>query len=839
MKRLLAVLLFFAVASPAHAALTVSTSTSQAGRPADVTINATFVTTPSSVVLALPPGLVGNPNAAGKTKCPINTFRTGTCAGTAKVGEASAKGRLSPILPALDVPGTVYNLEPAPGEPARLGIRIELLGIFPLVRNEASISLRPDGGLTSTIATLDAGGLTLEGLSITLDRDFMTLPTSCGQHTVTLNGESAAFATDRCDTVPFAPSVAASLDTQQRGVPSGATVTLKLPPGDSHVRRAEIVLPVGTTLSPGVANGLVGCSDAQFASGDGCPAGAQVGTVSFDTPLLGVLSGKVFFGDGFRLYVVVEGPGVQVKLAGDVKLNPDNGQITTVFDNLPQVPFTAFALSFQGGAKAVLNNPSTCGQKDLAATLTPWSGTAPKHATASFTIDAGCALPAFAPGLKVSAASTAAGRPAGSVVMEITRPDGAEDLSRVTADLPPGLAGSLKGLAPGTPVGTVSATAGAGDAPVSLSGTVFLTGPQDGGLAGFQMVIPGKVGPVDLGTVTVNASIKFRPDGGLTVTTSPLPRLIGGVPVSIRSFALTLDRPGFILNASSCAEQAVNATLEGVGGTVAKVAAPYHATDCAGLKFSPKLEATLGARGKTKAGSFPPLKAIITVPDGQSSTAVADVSLPPTLGLDLKKLSKACAPAQFQTGSCAKTAQIGTAVATTPLLDSALTSPVTLASPNPGDIPGLALQLSGAVTLPLFGKVAPPNGAKGRIANSFSGIPDVPLEKFELTFTGGASSPLRLKKDACRGAREVVIGRLTGHNGAVANLTAKPKIIGCPPTVTLKRRGNGKLRATAKPGRDGAKIRSVKVGKKTKKGYRVTVKDAGKETWKLVVKVRR
>ena len=186
--------------------------------------------------------------------------------------------------------------------------------------------------------------------------------------------------------------------------------------------------------------------------------------------------------------------------------------------------------------------------------------------------------------------------------------------------------------------------AGSGDAPVALNGTVFLTGPQDGGIAGFEMVIPGKVGPVDLGTVTVRASIMLRPDGGLTVKTSPLPRLIGGVPVSIRSFALTLDRPGFILNASSCAAQAVRATLEGVDGAVAAVSAPYQASDCAGLRFSPKLEATLGARGKTGVGSFPPLKAVITVPAGHGSTALAEVALPPTIALDIRKLGAACPP---------------------------------------------------------------------------------------------------------------------------------------------------------------------------------------------------
>ena len=211
--------------------------------------------------------------------------------------------------------------------------------------------------------------------------------------------------------------MSATLETTQRVVPSGATVALTLPAGQAHVRRAEIVLPVGTTLSPGVANGLEACTDAQF-SGGGCPEASQVGTVSFVTPLLGTLGGKVYFGDGFRLYIDVAGSGVKVALAGDVRLDPATGQITTVFDNLPQVPFTSFALTFQGGPNAVLANPAACGAKPLTATLTPWSGTAPKTASASFTIDAdgrggACTAAAFAPALRVAATSTAAGRPGG------------------------------------------------------------------------------------------------------------------------------------------------------------------------------------------------------------------------------------------------------------------------------------------------------------------------------------------------------------------------------------------------------------------------------------------
>ena len=74
-------------------------------------------------------------------------------------------------------------------------------------------------------------------------------------------------------------------------------------------------------------------------------------------------------------------------------------------------------------------------------------------------------------------------------------------------------------------------------------------------------------------------------------------------------------------------------------------------------------------------------------------------------------------------------------MATTPLLPGSLTSPVTLAIPADGELPGLGLRLTGAASLPLFGKVDP-FAKDGRIRNSFTGIPDVPLERFELDVHG-------------------------------------------------------------------------------------------------------
>jgi hypothetical protein len=178
-RRLFTVLLFLLLAAPAHAGVTVSTSTTQAGEAADVTIDASFASTPGGVVLELPAGLVGNPNAAAK--CSQAAFEALGCLPNAQVGTATALGF---------VPGAIYNLQPSPGEPARLGISI--LG---LIKNQAVVSLRPDGGLTSTIPRLNTGGLPLTSLRLTLDRDFMALPTSCGTHAVTLNGERGAFTT--------------------------------------------------------------------------------------------------------------------------------------------------------------------------------------------------------------------------------------------------------------------------------------------------------------------------------------------------------------------------------------------------------------------------------------------------------------------------------------------------------------------------------------------------------------------------------------------------------------------------------------------------------------------
>ncbi len=813
-----------AAPAAARAAFTVTPSTTQAGRQADVAIHADFARTPTSVVLRLPPGLLGNPSAAAR----CTTFATTGCDSDSAVGTASA------TVTVLGLPvtasGNVYNLAPVGDEPARLGIEVGI-PLVTTVRNEASIALRQDGGLDSTIAALDTGGFAITALDLTLDSSFMTLPTSCAAAVTTLDAppnasQSATFTPTGCGAVPFSPTATVELETPQPAQPSGATISLLVPDSapirQSHVRRAEVVLPEGTTLSPGVAAGLETCSEAELAKT--CPATSKIGTVEFATPLLGTLAGAVYFGPvrpgaPFRLFVAVDQAGVHLRLAGDVTLDPSTARITTVFDDLPQVPFTRLALSFQGGPRAVLANPRACGDKTLGARLTPWSGGAPVTATATFAI--ACIAGAFRPGLALAAESTAAGRPAGAVTLEVRRSDADQDLARVTTELPPGLAGSLRGIgvcadaaaAAGacpadTRVGSVSALVGTGAAPVPLAGTVSLTGPFDGGLAGLAIAIPGRVGPVDLGTVVVRAGIVLRPDGGLTVRTAALPRVVGGVPVSIRRLALRLDRAGFILNASSCAAQQVRAVLEGADGATATVEAPYQATDCGALAFTPRLEAVAGARGATAAKSKPPLRTVITVPAGQAATATAQVDLPAALGVDITRLTRLCGPAQLAASACPADSRVGTVTATTPLLVAPLSGPVYLAQRAVGELPGLSLELGGAASLKLFGAVVPQTD--GRTRNTFAGIPDVPLERFELAFDSGASGPLVASRDLCRGARPRLGAEFTAHSGATAKLSAPLRVAGCAPFGTLAVRGRT-LTLRVSPARDGTELKRVTV----------------------------
>jgi hypothetical protein len=830
-----------------------------AGTHPDVTVQTSFTpqNAPGSpqqvrnLVVHLPPGLVGNPRATAR--CSEAAFLADACPAGSRVGTVSVDA-VALGLP-ITAPGDVYNLEAPATEPARLGTVVRPLGgLLGKLFVPVHVRLRPsDGGLDTEITdlptTLNGIPTWLEQLTLTLDgtpagasAPFMTLPTSClpaaasieavpyGSPATPATHAAAPFTPTGCASVLFAPSATAQIDSHRRAEPSGYTVALELPATETprrqaHVRRAEVVLPEGTTLSPGVASGgLEACAAPP------CPQASKVGRVEFETPLLGALAGSVYLAAPtparpLGLIVTVDDPRAPIVLEGAVHADPANGRLTTVFDDLPQVPFTRFALVFAGGPHAVLANPARCGSHTVTARLTPWSGGADATPSAAFTVDAdvsGGACPAsapFRPGIGVSAASTRAGAPAGALTLTIIRPDGDQDLGPLVTDLPPGLSGSIAGV-PLCPegaaatgacpadsrVGGVRALVGPGDAPASLSGTVFLTGPAEGGLVGLAIVIPGKVGPIDLGTVVARAGIVLRGDGGLSVRTGALPRFVGGVPVSIRELSLTLDRPGFAGNPTSCSPLAVSASFTSADGATATAQAPYQATGCELLAFAPRISGSVGARGETEARDHPPVTTVITTPPGHAVARSAAVTLPAGIGVDITRLRSICEGDALATGNCPAASRLGTAEARTPLLPVPLTGDVVLARTQPAGLPGLTVLLRSPVALRLDGTFD-----LGTRRATFDGIPDVPLSRFELRFRDNGL--LTLAGDLCAGAAPTIAAQFTGHNGKTASDRRAVERPGCAPkpraTLSLDRLGaaHPRLRLRVRPGAGGPALR--------------------------------
>jgi hypothetical protein len=836
-----------ALAAPASAALGISTftvtpsSTQAAGHP-NLTLDTVFsgqTDNLKNLTVHLPPGLVGNPNAA--TKCTQAQFNADTCPGTSVVGTvtnnvtATALGLL-PITQ--DITDNVYDVAPSAGEPARLGIWVHPPNIegalIDKVKLPVAVSVRPnDFGLDTSISNipntlnstlLGSIPVTINSISLTLNGiasggNFVTLPSSCAPATTQIDvssyGGAAAskqstFSPTGCPgAVPFHPTMHVALETTRADTPSGYTVTLGVPANNSTVKRAQVVLPVGTVLSPKAADGATACTDAQLGVGSStpgaCPDSSQIGTTTIVTPLLGTLAGKVFLGQPtpthlLRLFVDIEQSGVKIKLPGTVTPDPNTGQLTTVFDNLPQVPFSSFALSFRGGPTAILSNPQDCGSHTATASLTPWSGGADGTPQDSFSISddgAGAPCPAkrpFTPTITDSAGSTAADGDPGSLAITVNRPDRDQRLRSVRFSLPPGLLGRVAGVSlcpeagaasgncpASTQAGVVTATVGTGPQPVTLSGPVYMGGPYKGGLLSLIAALPAKVGPLDLGTTVLRSAISLRSsDGGLDVSSDDLPRLVQGIPVDVRSLTVNLNKPGTLLNPTDCSPLSIAGTLTSVLGDTASASAPFQATGCDRLPFAPKITAVAGGKGNTAKGKRPVLRAIVEQPIDQARLASTTVTLPSSLGVALGKAI--CPAAQADAGSCPVTSQVGTASASTPLLPLPLSGPVYLIQVPGQPLPGVLVQLHGLVDLSLRGNVS--TGAGGALVNRFDGIPDVPISRFELDFTGGKDGTLVTSRDLCRGAVQKLTASFIGHNGATFTRVAPVGIQGCNPIIT-------------------------------------------------------
>lgn len=795
------------------------------------------------LTMSLPPGQVGG--ATATPTCSVSRFHsTAGCPSSAQVGQASGRIEAVVTLPENIITGKIFNLTPRGTEAARLGVQLELAGLAAVQKVEAVIVLRGDGGLDALSTGLPRTflGLPIEirrfNLKLwgskadhpTLDKPFVVNPTDCSKPATSqvkvrsaqgVDGTgSYSYQPTGCDKLAFTPSMLLEGDHQADG-PGVITAGMTFPeqaPGalaQARVKTADVVLPQGYELSASAGSepGFVGCTDEQFAQTEAtpttCPEGSKVGTVRFRSPLIAEeLEGVVYLADQrpgaglIRIFIFAQtGPdpeSARVKVMGEVIPDQQTGQLTTRLTNLPPVPFTMFRLSFRGGPTAIIAGPRTCGTRTGSTTVVPDNGGPAAVPTAPITIDTGCGDPArFAPELTTSLTTMQAAAPT-VLTANIIRPDGNARLTGAKISLPPGFSGRLTAAPPcafeqaktGTcaaenRVGAVTVKVGPGPAPAPIDGNVYLTTPQvEGDLAGLSIVVPGKFGPLFFGDLVVLARIVVRPDIGLDIVVTQVPQRVYGIDINLREMKLTLDREGFGLNATSCAPMEAKGTLYSDLGASAEVTAPYQATGCENVPYTPTLTAAFaGGRAEVAENGHPELRTAVGAGLGQGGTKELELVLPEGVSIDVERIKRSCPIADYNAGTCKPEAVVGSAVAESPLIAEQLKGNVTFVSVPGVPLPELRIDLKGPLAITVSGKVRQQGT---RIVTAVTGLPDTPLTRFALTLAGGSKGLIQASRDLCASPTVPIDAQFASFTGAAVKRTTAVDIPDCAPAGTVK-----------------------------------------------------
>ena len=371
--------------------LSASPANTNAGANSDFNVHIGFTSPTDDVkdlIVALPPGLVGDPTVT--PLCTMAQLQADSCPAGSQVGTVSTSADAHllnplPLTVPLTVDGSLYNVEPAAGQPARFGIVLRPVGSAPLplldkIVQVSDVQLRKsDFGLNTVLSDIPnvahaAGG----GASVPIDitaidihlngtvggQGFMRNPTSCGSKTTRFIADShanptrkvfgqATFTSANCAALPFSPAFKASVGaagfTQANRQPPVKTQILQ-DAGEAGLKDAQVLVPQSLNPDPGpLANP---CPLAKFRTNAWtCPTQSIVGFARAISPLLSAEeTGAVVVvpgarpGDLPRLGVDLRGP-LSIQLFGEFVFA--QAGIGQVFHGLPDIPISNFVLQFK------------------------------------------------------------------------------------------------------------------------------------------------------------------------------------------------------------------------------------------------------------------------------------------------------------------------------------------------------------------------------------------------------------------------------------------------------------------------------------------------------------
>ncbi len=689
----------------------------------------------------------------------------------------------------------------------------------------------------------------------------LTMPTSCngplqdsleadswterGHFVHVLPGEPLQ-SLDGCNRLPFSPTMSTEPTTDRASAPSGLDFNLDFKDegltsteglAQSQLKDTSVLLPEGLTINPSAGVGLGGCTPGDYARetvnsqpGEGCPNNSKLGTVEIETPLLAQkVHGAIYIAQPYEnpfkslvaLYVVAKNPetGILIKLAGKVTPNPVTGQLTTTFENTPQLAFNHFNFHFREGQQAPLISPSVCGTYNTTAVLTPWSEpTAPLTETSTFSVTKGydggaCpagGVPPFKPGITSGLINNNAGAYS-SFYLHLTRTDAEQEIAGFSTNLPNGLTGNLSGIpfcpeadieaarhktgaqeeaAPSCPaasqVGHTLVGTGVGAVLAYVPGKLYLAGPFHGAPFSLVSVTSADVGPFDLGTVVLRFGLNIDPTTARVnvepTSSEPIPTILDGIVTHVRDIRVYVDRHDFTLNPTSCNPLSIASTLNSDRGASSTVTSPFQASNCQALAFKPGFK--VSTNGKTSRSKGASLSVKLTYPNApqgtQANIAKVKVDLPKQLPSRLTTLQKACTAAQFEANpaGCPADSIVGHAKAVTPLIPEPLTGPAYFVSHGGAKFPELIIVLQGyGVTIDLHGETF--INPAGITSSTFRAVPDQPVGSFELTLPQGPDSALAANGNLCK-AKLTMPTIFVAQNGKEQHQTTKITATGCP-----------------------------------------------------------
>jgi hypothetical protein len=590
------------------------------------------------------------------------------------------------------------------------------------------------------------------------------------------------------------------------------------------IKEALIELPEGLTINPSVAVGLGACSEADFAKesltskeGEGCPNQAKVGEVRIEG-MLGLpepLQGSLYvatprhnpFGSLLALYVVARDPdrGLFAKSAGEVEPDPRTGRLRVTFQELPSLLYTRFEAKLREGQRALLLSPPACGSYLSRIRMSSWAPSdPPSEETNAFNITRGAAgapcpsaaAPPFHPALIAGSQNPSAATYT-PVTLHIQRSDSEQEIVSYGAKLPPGLLAKVAGTErcpeaqieaakrksaaqelrdPSCPaasqIGRSLVGGGIGRALAYAPGALYLAGPYQGAALSVVAITAAQIGPFDLGTVVVRATPRFDSQAAqLQIDPSasdPIPHLLAGIPIHVREIRVYVDRPNFTLNPTSCDPFAFASLTGGSGAdpfspqddAIVASSDRFQVLNCAALGFKPRLR--IEAKGQTRRGAHPSLKATYRPRPGEANLKSAVATLPHAFFLEQAHIRSICSLAQFRARACPPSSVYGYAKATSPLLEEPLQGPVYLRSSN-HKLPDLLADLRGLVDVEVIGRI---DATKASLRASFEALPDAPVSEFVLTMRGQKKGLLVNSRELC-GAKARARVRFVGQNGKV------------------------------------------------------------------------